>query len=220
MSRCCDMQCDMMEGDGNTEPRQRKTNTGLSRPHQVIERGPWCTVCCARLSNCAHGSAYCSYGWLWRVRKVAFVFKCSACFPCCVGTERIFLWGAGADYASPAVHSLRGGQQVPGTSIPLGGSFDPLDGGPEYREKWGMHRAIVLSTIHESLVGWEIRIRQPIHLVLHLGLHNGVGPRRHRQVCIGKGFFDDTGGLSIRHRMGGAKQPPLKSPSYQVPMLL
>ena len=48
--------CDMMQGDGNTEPRRRKINTGLSELHQVIERWPWCTVCCAHLSNCAHGS--------------------------------------------------------------------------------------------------------------------------------------------------------------------
>ena len=40
----CDMQCNMMQGDGNTQPPRRKTNTGLSGPHQVIERGPWCAI--------------------------------------------------------------------------------------------------------------------------------------------------------------------------------
>ena len=34
----------MMQGDGNTEPQRRETNTVLSRPHQNIERGPWCTI--------------------------------------------------------------------------------------------------------------------------------------------------------------------------------
>ena len=38
------MQCNMMQGDGNTEQRRRKTNTGLSTRHQVIERVPQCTV--------------------------------------------------------------------------------------------------------------------------------------------------------------------------------
>ena len=33
------MQCNMMHGDGNTEPRRRKTNTGLSGPHQKYLRG-------------------------------------------------------------------------------------------------------------------------------------------------------------------------------------
>ena len=35
----CDKQCNMMHGDGKTEPRRRKTNIRLSVPHQVIERG-------------------------------------------------------------------------------------------------------------------------------------------------------------------------------------
>ena len=48
MSRCC-VTCNvnMMKGDGNTEPRRRKTNTGLSGPHLVIERGAlvYCLLC-------------------------------------------------------------------------------------------------------------------------------------------------------------------------------
>ena len=39
------------------------------------------------------------------------------------------------------------------------------------------------------------------------------GAEWHRQVCIGNGFFDDTGGFFDRCRMGGAKQHPLKSPA-------
>ena len=48
--------------------------------------------------------------------------------------------------------SLRDGQQVPGASIPHGGSFDLFHENPKYCGWWKTHRAIVLSTFHESPV--------------------------------------------------------------------
>ena len=52
--------------------------------------------------------------------------------------------------------------------LAVGNRQTKFHGGPECREEWRMHHADVLSIFQKSPEAWEIRIRQPIDLVLPL----------------------------------------------------
>ena len=101
--------------------------------------------------------------------------------------------------------SLRDGQQVPGASIPHGGSFVLFRECPKY---CGDRKRTVQSYFPPFMrVRWLEKSAHISRFTWHCTLApQCCGAKWHRQVCIGKGFFDDTDGFFDRCRMGGAKQ--------------
>ena len=101
--------------------------------------------------------------------------------------------------------SLRDGQQVPGASIPHGGSFDLFHECPKY---CGGGKRTVQSYFPPFMrVQWLEKSAHISRFTWHCTwAPQCCGAKWHRQVCIGNSFFDDTGGFFDRCRMGGAKQ--------------
>ena len=72
-----------------TRSRTRRDEHKEPRPHQVIERGPWCTSIVCTFSRVLMGAVLLAWTMMTKANG-RFRLQLLCLFPCWVGTEQIF----------------------------------------------------------------------------------------------------------------------------------